>query len=153
VRNQLSNLQIYCTDQTTETFLRLHENAFTDFGGVAKVVRHDNLKTAVVRACLFDPDVNEFYAALAKHWDYTHLPTRPRNPWENGKQERSLGYVKDNALKGRRFNSLAEQSEYLQRWNRIVVRLRIHGTTRRHVRRLSRPCGDCCFIRRIICGE
>ena len=29
-------------DQSLETFLRLHENAFTDLGGVPKVIRHDN---------------------------------------------------------------------------------------------------------------
>jgi len=120
-------------NQSLETFLRLHENAFTDLGGVPKIIRHDNLKAAVVRACLYDPDVNVIYAAFAKHWSFTPLPTRPRSPQENGKQERSGGYVRDNALKGRRFNSLAEQNEHLRRWNRTVARLRIHGTTRRQV--------------------
>ncbi len=120
-------------DQKVETFLGLHENAFRDLGGVVRVVRHDNLKAAVVRACLYDPDVNEVYLAFARHWGFTPLPTRPRNPRENGKQERSGGYVKDNALKGRRFDSLAEQNEHLRRWNRTIARLRIHGTTRRQV--------------------
>ncbi len=120
-------------DQAIETFLRLHEKAFTDLGGVPRVIRHDNLKPAVVRACLYDPDSHEIYAAFARHWGFTPLPTRPRNPQENGKQERSGGYVKDNALKGRRFDSLAEQNEHLRRWNRTVARLRIHGTTRRQV--------------------
>jgi len=120
-------------DQKVETFLRLHERAFHDLGGVPLVVRHDNLKAAVVRACLYDPDVNPVYAAFAKHWGFTPLPTRPRNPQENGKAERSGGYVKDNALKGRKFNSLAEQNEHLRKWNRTIARLRIHGTTRRQV--------------------
>lgn len=120
-------------DQTLETFLRLHENAFRDLGGVPKVIRHDNLKAAVVRACLYDPDSNEVYAAFAKHWGFTPLPTRPRNPKENGKQERSGGYVKDNALKGRRFDSLEQQNAHLRHWNRTIARLRIHGTTRRQV--------------------
>ncbi len=83
-------------------------------------MRHDNLKAAVVRSCLYDPDVNLIYTAFAKHWGFTPLPTRPRNPKESGKQERSSGYVKDNALKGRRFNSLAEQNEYLRKWNRTI---------------------------------
>jgi hypothetical protein len=91
------------------------------------------LKAAVVRACLYDPDANEVYLAFAQHWGFTPLPTRPRNPRENGKQERSGGYVKDNALKGRRFDSLAEQNEFLKRWNRTIARVRIHGTTRRQV--------------------
>ena len=120
-------------DQKIETFLRLHENAFRDLGGVPTVVRHDNLKAAVVRACLYDPDVNAIYAAFAEHWGFTPLPTRPRNPQENGKQERSGGYVKDNALKGRRFNSLEEHNAFLRHWNQTVARVRIHGTTRRQV--------------------
>jgi transposase len=120
-------------DQQLENFLRLHENAFTDFGGVVGVVRHDNLKPAVVRACLFDPDANDIYTAFSQHWGFTALPTRPRTPQENGKQERSGGYVKDNALKGRKFESLDEHNEFLRRWNRTIARLRIHGTTRRQV--------------------
>ena len=80
-------------DQKVATFLRLHENAFRDFGGVPRVIRHDNLKAAVVRACLYDPDVNPVYEAFSKHWGFAALPTRPRNPAENGKQERSGSYL------------------------------------------------------------
>ena len=111
--------------------LRLHEHAFEDFDGVPEIVRHDNLKAAVVRACLYDPDANPTYLAFAEHWGFTPLPTKPRNPQENGKQERSGGYVKSNALKGRRFDSLQEFNEHLRRWNRTIARLRIHGTTRK----------------------
>ena len=96
-------------------------------------VRHDNLKAAVVRACFYDPDSHEVYLAFAKHWGFTPLPTRPRHPQENGKQERSGGYVKDNALEGRRFDSLEAHNALLRHWNRTVARLRIHGTTRRQV--------------------
>jgi transposase len=120
-------------DQKLGTFLGLHEHAFLDFGGVPEIIRHDSLKAAVVRACLYDPDVNTTYQAFANHWGFTPLPTRPHHPQELGKQERSGRYVKDNALKGRRFNSLEEHNEYLRRWNRTVARLRIHGTTRKQV--------------------
>lgn len=120
-------------DQRLETFLRLHERAFRDLGGVPQVVRHDNLKAAVVRACFYDPDSHDVYLAFAAHWGFTPLPTQPRTPQENGKQERSGGYVKDNALKGRRFDSLDAQNAFLRHWNRTIARLRIHGTTRRQV--------------------
>jgi transposase len=120
-------------DQRLETFLRLHENAFRDFGGVPKVIRHDNLKAAVVRACFFDPDIHPVYAAFAAHWGFTPLPTRPVHPQENGKQERSGGYVKSNALRGKRFANLHAHNDHLRHWNRTWARLRIHGTTRRHV--------------------
>jgi transposase len=120
-------------DQKLETFLRLHEHAFHDLGGVPTVVRSDNLKAAVVRACFYDPDSHDVYLAFATHWGFTPLPTQPRRPDENGKQERSGGYVKDNALKGRRFDSLEAQNAFLRHWNRTIARLRIHGTTRRQV--------------------
>jgi transposase len=120
-------------DQKLETFLRLHERAFRDLGGVPQVVRHDNLKAAVVRACFYDPDSHDVYLAFAAHWGFTPLPTQPRTPQENGKQERSGGYVKNNALKGRRFDSLDAQNAFLRHWNRTIARLRIHGTTRRQV--------------------
>jgi transposase len=121
-------------DMKLETFLRLHENAFLDFGGVVKVVRHDNLKAGVSRACLYDPDSNEVYTEFAKHWGFVSLPGRPGCPQDQGKEERSGGYVKDNALKGRRFpGGLKEQNEHLRHWNRTVARLRIHGTTRKQV--------------------
>lgn len=119
--------------QDRVSFLGLHEHAFEFFGGVPKVVRHDNLKAAVVRACLYDPDVSEVYAAFAHHWGFVPLPSRPAHPQEQGIQERSGGYVKDNALKGRRFESLEEHNRFLERWNRTVAQLRIHGTTRRQV--------------------
>jgi hypothetical protein len=73
------------------------------------------------------------YLAFAAHWGFTPLPTQPRHPQENGKQERSGGYVKTNALKGRRFDSLEAQNAFLRQWNRTIARLRIHGTTRRQV--------------------
>jgi len=48
-------------DPKVETFLQLHERAFRNLGGVVQVIRHDNLKAAVVRACLYDPDANAIY--------------------------------------------------------------------------------------------
>lgn len=71
-------------DQKLETFLQLHQNAFHDFGGVPEVVRMDNLKAAVLRACWYDPDVQEVYTAFATHWGFTPLPTRPATPQDKG---------------------------------------------------------------------
>lgn len=98
-----------------------------------EVVRLDNLKAGVARACLYDPDVSELYAAFAKHWGFVPLPSRPRHPQEQGINERGNSYLKDNALKGRRFDSLEDLDIFLKRWNRTIARVRIHGTTRKQV--------------------
>src|SRR5215472_5260975 len=119
--------------QDRTSLLHAHEHAFVAFGGVPRVIRHDNLKAAVVRACFYDPDLSEVYEAFARHWGFVALPSRPRHPQEQGVQERSGGYVKDNALKGRRFESLEDLNRFLVQWNRTVAQLRIHGTTRRQV--------------------
>jgi len=119
--------------QDHASFIRAHENAFLDFGGVPRVVRLDNLKAGVARACLYDPDVSELYAAFAKHWGFVPLPSRPRHPQEQGINERGNSYLKGNALKGRRFDSLEELDTFLKRWNRTIARVRIHGTTRKQV--------------------
>lgn len=119
--------------QERRTFIRAHEHAFREFGGVVRTVRLDNLKAGVARACLYDPDVNELYMAFARHWGFVPLPCRPRHPQEDGIAERGGGYVKDNGLKGRRFDSLEDLDAFLKRWNRTVARLRVHGTTRRQV--------------------
>ncbi len=120
--------------QDRSSFLRAHEHGFEAIGGVPEVIRHDNLKAAVVRACLYDPDVSEVYAAFAEHWGFVPLPGRPRHPQEQGVAENSSGYVKKNALKGRRFSEgLEGLNEFLRRWNRTVAQVRIHGTTRKQV--------------------
>ena len=98
-----------------------------------RVVRHDNLRAAVVRACLYDPDLSEVYEAFAHHWGFVALPSRPRHPQEQGVQENAGGYVKSNALKGRRFENLEELNRHPVQWNRTEAQLRIHGTTRRQV--------------------
>jgi len=119
--------------QEQAAYIRAHENAFLDFTGVPRIVRLDNLKAGVARACLYDPDISELYAAFARHWGFVPLPCRPRHPQEQGVTERGGGYLKDNALKGRRFDSLEELDTFLKRWNRTIARVRIHGTTRKQV--------------------
>jgi len=139
--------------QDRRSFLRAHEHAFQFFAGVPKTVRHDNLKAAVVRACLYDPEISELYLAFARHWGFVPLPSRPHHPQEQGITERSGGYLKDNALKGQRFDSLEELAAYLERWNRTVAQVRIHGTTRQQVyahflaveRPALQPLADRCF--------
>jgi hypothetical protein len=98
-----------------------------------RVVRLDNMKVAVLRASLYDPDLSERYEAFAAHYGFIALPSRPHHPEEQGVEERAGGYVKPNALKGRRFQNLDEMNAYLRRWNRQIAALRIHGSTRRQV--------------------
>ncbi len=121
--------------QTTEQFIRCIENAFCHFGGVPKTLVIDNLKAAVTKADWFDPELNPKMLAFCAHYDTTVLPTKPYTPRHKGKVERGVDYVQNNALKGKIFKSLSEQNEYLLRWETTVADTRIHGTTRRQVKK------------------
>lgn len=119
--------------QTTDTFMQCLENAFVHFGGVPKTLVIDNLKAAVSRADWYDPDLNPRLQAFCRHYGTVLMPTKPYTPRHKGKIERGIGYVQDNALKGKQFGSLAEQNTYLLWWETQVADTRIHGTTRLQV--------------------
>ena len=120
--------------QTTDHFIRALENAFRSFGGVPRKVIIDNLKAAVIKADFYDPEIHPKVRSFCRHYGTVMLPTKPRTPRHKGKVERGVGYVKNNALKGRVFSSLADQNGYLKKWEQTVADTRIHGTTQQQVK-------------------
>ena len=119
--------------QTTESFIRCLENSFRYFGGVPRTLVIDNLRAAVTRVDWYEPDLNPKVEAFCRHYGTAILPTRPYTPRHKGKVERAVGYVKNNGLKGRVFDSLAEQNRHLLDWETKIADQRIHGTTRKQV--------------------
>jgi len=122
--------------QSTESFIRALENAFRRFGGVPETVVIDNLKAGVLRPCFYDPELNPKLRDFADHYGTCILPTRVATPRHKGKVESAVKYAQDNALKGRRFGSLAEQNDYLRQWEERIADTRIHGTVKRQVSRM-----------------
>lgn len=121
------------TRLTTESFIRSLENAFWRLGGVPKTVVFDNAKCAVLKADWYDPELHPKIIDFCKHYGFAFLPTRPATPRHKGKVERGVDYVQENALKGRSFESLAQQNAHLDHWERTVADTRIHGTTKKQV--------------------
>jgi transposase len=119
--------------QTTECFIRCLENSFRHFGGVPRTLVIDNLRAAVTRADWYDPDSNPKVEEFCRHYGTVIMPTRPAMPRHKGKVEAGVKYGQNNALKGRKFASLAEQNLFLSDWERTVADTRIHGTTRQQV--------------------
>lgn len=119
--------------QTTENLVRCLENAFRRFGGVTKTLNLDNLRAAVQRADWCDPELHPKLLGFARHYGVALLPCRPRTPEHKGKTERSISYLKSNALRGRTFPSLAAHNQFLAQWEKTVADVRLHGTTRQQV--------------------
>jgi len=119
--------------QSTDSFIRCTENAFRHFGGVPGRMVIDNLKAGVIQADWFDPELNPKLLEFCTYYGTVLLPTKPAMPRHKGKVERGVDYVQENALKGRQFQSLAEQNQFLEVWERTVADTRIHGTVREQV--------------------
>lgn len=91
-------------DQSTETWVRLHVEAFEYFGGVPAVVVPDNLKAAVIRAAFAVDDksvLNRSYRELARHHGFKIDPTPPYTPEHKGKVEPAVKYVKHDFMRSR----------------------------------------------------
>jgi transposase len=118
-------------DQKVETWLRLHRNAFTFFGGAPERVVVDNLKAAIIRACWDDPQVQQSYRECAEHYGFLITPCRPGTPEHKGKVEKGgVHYVKRNFLGGREATTITQANRDVRRWANTTAGQRIHGTTK-----------------------
>ena len=120
--------------QDVESFIRCHENAFASFGGVPAEIKIDNLKSGVLQAHLYEPQLNGAYLAFANHAGFVIHPCDAYQPRQKGKVERDVRYTRHNAFEGVQvLASVEEGNRLLEEWNRRWARQRIHGTTRRQV--------------------
>lgn len=107
------------------------EGAFLRFGGVPTEVLFDNPKALVEHhdAATREVRFNTRLHAFARYWGFTPRACAPYRARTKGKDERGVGYVKKNAIAGRRFDSWAAFEAHLDRWTREVADQRVHGTT------------------------
>ena len=73
--------------QSLPDWIGAHVRVFTFYGGVPEVVVPDNLKSAVSKACRYDPELNPSYAQLAAYYQTAVMPARPYKPKDKAKAE------------------------------------------------------------------
>ena len=121
-------------NQTLETWIKLHIDAFAFFGGVPAVIVPDNLKAAVIRAS-FGVDqpaaLTRSYRELARYYRFRVDPAPPRAPKKKGKVESAVKYVKRNFCRTWSGGDLNAANVAVLRWCREVAGQRVHATTRR----------------------
>jgi transposase len=114
----------FALDQTLESFLRGHVEAFTALGGAPRTILYDNLKSVVLDRVgdhiRFHPRVLE----LAGHYHYAPQPCAPYRGNEKGKVERMIQYLRHSFFAARRFSSLDDLNGQLARWIREVAHTR-----------------------------
>ena len=116
-----------------QVWAQLHEQAFRYFGGCPQYVVLDNLKEGVLKPDLYEPELNPVYGATLAHYGVVADPARVRDPNRKGTVEHAIGHTQATALKGKRFESIEAQNEFLEHWECNWAAKRIHGTERRQV--------------------
>lgn len=120
-------------DQSAETWVSLHVQAFEALGGVPRTLVPDNLKAAVIAAAFgCDRDqltLNRSYRELARHYGFCIDPAPPRAPQKKGKVESAVSYVRHNFLAGRTELDVTRVQADLDVWLAEVAGNRVHGTT------------------------
>jgi transposase len=132
-------------DQQLEAWIQAHIHALEFFGGVPRLVVPDNTKTAVTRACRYDPDLNPTYQELAVHYGLGVVPARPYKPRDKAKVESGVQVVQRwivAALRNRKFFSLPELNqaigELLMRLNQRPFR-KCEGSRAMRFHSLEKP--------------
>ena len=100
--------------QSLADWIGAHTRAFEAIGGVTRLLVPDNTKTAIIKACLYEPQVNRTYTEMAAHYGTGVLPARPRRPRDKAKVEVGVLIMERwilGRLRNRQFHSLGELNE------------------------------------------
>ncbi len=132
--------------QALPDWIDAHVCALGVIGGVPQLFVPDNTKTAIIKACFYDPQVNRTYADMAAHYGASLLPARPRKPRDKAKVEAAVLIVERwllGRLRRQTFYSLAEVNvaieQMLKNLNEEVPLRRLGVTRRKLLEEVDRP--------------
>lgn len=135
--SQLTYVEFVRT-QRLEDWIWVNENTFIYYGGATRGITPDSLKSAVTKACNYQPLINETYNDLARHYGTVVLPARPAKPKDKSLAENGVNLVYQRIfarLRNMTFFSLRELNqaawELLEKHNDTPFQKR--DTTRRQL--------------------
>ena len=87
----------FVTDMRVETLLACHVRAFDAFGGVAREILYDNMKTVILKRDAYGKKQHQYHAGFAdfaKHHGFVPRICKPYRAKTKGKVERMNGYLR-----------------------------------------------------------
>jgi transposase len=121
---------LFTVDQTLESFLRGHVEAFQTWSGVPRTLVYDNLRSAVLEragtAIRFHPRLLE----LAGHYHFAPRPCTPYRAHEKGKVERQIQYLRHAFFAARTFVDVDDLNAQFHRWRDAIAHQRPHPEQR-----------------------
>jgi transposase len=104
-------------NRNLESWITAHVHAYDFYGGVARLLIPDNLKTGVEKADWYNPVINKTYNEMAEYYGTVVIPTGVRRPRAKAAVERTVGILSTwiiAALRHRQFFSLWELNEAMR---------------------------------------
>jgi transposase len=86
----------YCEatwSQSLPDWIASHRRALEFFEGVPQLIIPDNIKSAVTKACRYEPDLNPTFHDMATHYGFAVIPARVRTPRDKAKAEVAVQIV------------------------------------------------------------
>jgi transposase len=115
---------VFTLDQTLESFLRGHVEAFQHFSGVPRTILYDNLRSAVLErrgdAIHYQPRLLE----LAAHYHFAPRPVALARGNEKGRVERQIQYLRTSFFAARSFRDVADLNAQFERWRDEIAHAR-----------------------------
>ena len=105
------------SSQNQEQFMRSTERAIQYFGGVPSALVPDNLKSGVIKASIYEPEINRLFADFADHYRTAVVPARARKPKDKAHVENAVKICYSRIfapLRNTEFYSLEELNEAIQ---------------------------------------
>jgi len=115
--------------QKQQTLHQCLLNAFTFFGGTPKEVVVDNMLTAVIERQGSIVRFNDAFLDFLRHFNITPVACNPGAPYEKGKIEAAIKYIRRNFWPLRFFENLNDVQGQARQWLSAVANIRIHQTT------------------------
>jgi transposase len=111
----------FTLDQSMESFLRGHVEAFAHFGGAPRVLLYDNLKSVVLDRVGEHVRFHPRLLDLAGHYHFEPRPCAPYRGNEKGKVERAIQYLRHSFFAARRFSDVDDLNTQLHEWIAAVA--------------------------------
>ena len=117
----------FTLSQCLEDFMAAHVNAFRFFGGITRKVNYDNLKTVVISRVGKDIRFHTRFMDFAGYYLFEPVPCTVRAPWEKGKVESAIKYIRSAFLEGRPLVNLSQLNQEGRTWLDTQANVRLHG--------------------------
>jgi len=115
----------FTLDQTLESFVRCHVEAFERFGGTPRSILYDNLKSVVLER---QGDLIRFHPRildLAGHYHFAPTPVGVARGNEKGRVERRIRDLRESFFAARVFSSVDDLNQQLDVWLERVAHARV----------------------------